>query len=57
MPLQIIVTVPRGQNIGRAIIKHFTDIKHWKYVDVLSTNITRDTINRVNVAIVGFTFK
>ena len=45
------IQVPRGKNIGRAIIDSFDN---FKYVTVISTTTIRDTTNRLNIVTIKF---
>jgi hypothetical protein len=50
------ITIPRGQNIGKAIKDYFITKTLYKYIDFTSILVKRDTVNKVNIAEVNYKF-
>ncbi len=48
------VQVPRGKNIGQAIINSFID---YSRIDVKTTLTTRDVVNKQNNVSLSYTYK
>lgn len=54
MKFQKIISIPRGKNIGKAIINSF---EMYNRVNIDSINVTRDVTTKTNVASLSFTYK
>lgn len=49
-----VITVPRGQNIGKTVIKDLESNLLYKRVDIKTIHTVRDVINKVNIVTLGF---
>ena len=48
--------IPRGQNIGNYIKAYFQQDKLWRILEVIGIVVSRDTVNKCNVATLTYTF-
>lgn len=53
----VIITTPRGKNVGQNVLQHLQQDKFYKFIEVKMVESTRNVLNKTVETVVQYTYR